>query len=493
LGDYVFRFSDDSGRSWSPRQVVPVRDFHCDRNNVYGGKVRFFWNVGKPCVRTNGEVIIPLHKVGAMGTGFFAQSEGAFIASRNLLSEPDALKIDFETLPEGEHGLRTPPGGGRVAEEQSLVELSDGSLYCVYRSLDGWPVCTYSRDGGRSWEPPKYKCYTPGGTRIKNPRAANFVWKVSNNRYLYWFHNHGGAAIQRLAESSSLTNGLSTSHGRTPYDDRNPAWLCAGREVDGPTGKCLVWSQPEILLYDDDPQVRISYPDLIEQDGRFWVTETNKCSARVHEIESGFLTNLFARLNGVPLPDPAKPVITGSRPANQRWHLALKTLPLFLERDYTSMTHGTKDTRTGVTIELEIEGCPDQGEILFDSLNSEGAGIQLRVSAQSSIEVVFGDGRTVNLWSSDPDSLDPLGPNLLSLIIDGGPKIVMFVVNGTLCDGGDTRQFGWGRFSNNLRDLNGAAEALISERVRAARIHDRALRIFECNTLVNDAATMLSA
>ena len=34
-----------------------------------------------------------------------------------------------------------PPGGGRVAEEQSAVSLSDGSLYCVYRTVDGWPSC----------------------------------------------------------------------------------------------------------------------------------------------------------------------------------------------------------------------------------------------------------------------------------------------------------------------------------------------------------------
>ena len=35
----------------------------------------------------------------------------------------------------------------RVAEEQSLVKLSDGSLYCVYRTIDGWPAGAYSRDG----------------------------------------------------------------------------------------------------------------------------------------------------------------------------------------------------------------------------------------------------------------------------------------------------------------------------------------------------------
>jgi hypothetical protein len=50
LGDYVFKYSDDGGLSWSgKRYTIPVREFACDRENVYGGKIRFFWNVGRPC------------------------------------------------------------------------------------------------------------------------------------------------------------------------------------------------------------------------------------------------------------------------------------------------------------------------------------------------------------------------------------------------------------------------------------------------------------
>lgn len=489
LGEYVFRFSDDGGLSWSPRHIIPVRSFHCDRTNVYGGKVRFFWNVGRPCIRQCGQVIIPLHKVGAMGSGFFAQSEGAFISSDNILTERDPLKIVFETLPDGEHGLRTPPGGGRVAEEQSIVELSDGSLYCVYRTVDGWPVCTYSRDGGRSWEPPQYKTYVAGGKRLKNPRAANFVWKISGNRYLYWFHNHGGAVVRSFDGHSSLPNGLSPVNGRTPYDDRNPAWLCAGREIDGPKGKLLEWSQPEILLYDDDPKVRISYPDLIEENGSLWITETDKRSARIHEIEPNLIQSIFARLEGAIPPAPPLPLISGSRPGSERWHLALPSLPLFTERDYSTMTHGTKDMRSGCAVELEVEGCPSEGEVLFDSLSGEGAGIQLRISQDNSVEALFGDGCTTNAWRSDPQILDPLERNHVSLILDGGPKIVMFVVNGVLCDGGDERQFGWGRFSPNLRQVDGAAEATISSRVAAVRIYSRALRISECNSPTGSGAS----
>lgn len=484
LGDYVFRYSDDGGGTWSAkRHIVPVREFACDRNNVYAGKVRFFWNVGKPCVRANGEVVLVLHKVGAMGEGFFAQSEGAFLASPNILTEPDPTKIVFETLPDGDHGLRTPPGGGRVAEEQSLVELSDGSLYCVYRSVDGWPVCSFSRDGGHTWAPPEYKTFTPGGRRMKNPRAANFVWKLSGDRYLYWFHNHGGAFIRALGGHASLPNGLSSVGGRSPYDDRNPAWLCAGREIDGPEGKLLEWSQPESFLYDNDPMVRMSYPDLIEQDGRIWITETNKSDTRIHEVHPQFLETIFAGLR-------ERPITTAAGSELPLGDAGVKSvpfpvLPKFLDRDCESMTLGSKDLRTGFSLSLTVEGCPDAGEILLDTRNQEGAGLIVTMARDNVLEFRMSDGRTVAVWESDADKLHADAENRIAIIVDGGPKLIIFVINGELNDGGEERQFGWGRFSPNLWDVNGAKEAMVHRALAQCEIFQRTL-------LVNEAVSLMT-
>ena len=44
--------------------------------------------------------------------------------------------------------------------------------------------------------------------------------------------------------------------------------------------------------------VRFSYPDLIEQQGRYFVTETEKNLARVHEIPADFLETMWARVRG---------------------------------------------------------------------------------------------------------------------------------------------------------------------------------------------------
>jgi hypothetical protein len=129
LGDYVFRFSDDDGKTWSDRRYpVPVREFACDKHNVYGGKVRFFWNVGRP-----------------------------------------------------------------------LLVAGD--------------------------------------------------------------------------------------------DARRPKWA-AGREIDTGEGKAVAWSEPEILLYDDDPFARMSYPDMIRHGENWHFTETNKAEGRFQHGCLGAWTNV---------------------------------------------------------------------------------------------------------------------------------------------------------------------------------------------------------
>jgi len=487
LGEYVFRFTDDHGRTWSPRRyTVPVRKFACDRENVYGGEVRFFWNVGRPLNLGDHGALLVLHKVGAMGEGFFAQSEGCFLFSDNILSEADPEKIRFETRPDGDVGLRTPPGGGRVAEEHSIARLSDGSIFCVYRTVDGWPACAYSRDEGRTWTDPAYMAYTPGGTRrVKNPRAANFVWNCGKGKFLYWFHNHGGGFIRELGGHSSRVNGLAENNGETPYDDRNPAWLLGGREVATPDGLRLAWSQPEIALYDDDPLVRISYPDLVEEQGRFWITETQKQWARTHELDAGMLVGLFGQVEGVSgagcrvsEKDPLLelPLAGLAMPAEA----AMPALPAFMAREWGSFANGRRDLRQGFSIELSAElPTLNAGQVLLDSRTPYGKGIALQTTVRGTVELVLNDGRSESRWDCDPGLLRTGGRLSITVIVDGGPRVILFVIDGQLCDGGDFRQFGWGRFSPHLHNVTGAARLRLGPALRTLRLHGRALRVNE--------------
>ena len=77
------------------------------------------------------------------------------------------------------------------------------------------------------------------------------------------------------------------------------------------------------------------------------------------------------------------------------------------------------------------------------------------------------------------DTTEVTNFDLLAAIVDGGPKIITFVVDGVLCDGGDERQFGWGCYSPTLRTPNGAATARLAPALRALRIYGCALRTSE--------------
>ncbi len=481
LGHYVFKYTDDHGRTWSAqRYEVPVREFACDRNNVYGGKLRFFWNVGRPLILGDAAILV-LHKVGAMGNGFFAQSEGAFLQSRNILTERDPAKITFATLPDGDVGLRTPAGGGRVAEEQSLTALSDGSLYCVYRTVDGWPANAYSRDGGHTWTPPAYMAHAPGGQRVKHPRAANFVWRCGNGKFLYWFHNHGGPFIARMQADPSGATG-------NPYNDRNPAWLMAGVERDTPQGRIIVWSQPEIVLYDDDPFIRMSYPDLVEEGGRFYITETQKNLGRVHEVPASLVDGLFHQFearavarDGLVLNLPAN---RAEAPADtdQRLPAAvpMPKLPEFHGRDARRADYGGADLRAGFSLDLWFKlDSAAAGQALLDNRDDQGRGLLLVTTTGGAVRLTLNDGRSESSWESDAGAVRAGQVQHLVATVDGGPKIITFVVDGVLGDGGDQRQFGWGRFSPHLRAPNGAAKVKIGAMVRSLRIYRRALRTSE--------------
>ena len=467
-GYYVFKYSDDHGRSWSQkRYAIPVREFEIDRENAYGGKIQFFWNVGKAFAH-DGAGFVPLHKVGGFGEGFFTSNEGVLLRSDNILSEDDPEKIRWETLPDGDIGLRTPPGGGPIAAEQSFALLSDESFYCVYRTIDGHPVFTYSRDGGHTWDTPRYKQYA-NGRLMKHPRAANFAWRCENGKFLYWFHNHGGRFIREDPDRRT-----------TAFNDRNPVWLCGGIETDSPEGRIIKWSQPEIILYDDDEYIRMSYPDLVEEDGGYFFTETQKDEARVHEIDPALLKSLWdqdenssAAVEGIILDLPGK---GNSVPAEA----AMPALPEFTIRSARRTDYGTEDLRAGFSIDVWVQfRTMEAGQIILDNRTGNGRGFALQTTDRGTVEIVLNDGRRECRWDCDPDMLRENTLHHIAVIVDGGPKIITFVVDGILCDGGDFRQFGWGRFSPDFRGANGDEHLRIGPNlkggVKKLRIYNRYL------------------
>jgi hypothetical protein len=255
----------------------------------------------------------------------------------------------------------------------------------------------------------------------------------------------------------------------------------AGTERETANGKVIEWSQPEILLYDDDTFIRMSYPDLVEEGGKFFITETQKNVGRVHEVPAALLDGLFGQAEartvarqGLALTLPAKAGQAMPREAT------MPKLPEFHMRDTKRADYGGADLRTGFSLDLWIEvDSATAGRILLDNRDAQGRGLVLATAARGAVRLTLNDGRTESAWESDAGTVRAGKVQHLVATVDGGPKIITFVVDGVLQDGGDARQFGWGRFSPHLRSANGAAKVKIDSAVRSLHVYGRALRTSE--------------
>lgn len=449
LGYMVYKYTDDHGRSWSEeRYTIPIRTFDIDRRNRHRGEVQYLWGVGKPIVH-QGAVYMGFAKVGAFGAGWMAKSEGAFLKSDNILTERDPARVRWETLPDGDVGLRAPLGP--VGDEHNPVGMNDGSLYCTFRTIEGHNAHAYSRDGGHTWTKPGHAVYKPGGRKIKHPRAANFVKKFANGKYLLWFHNQGRSFIG--------------SHPWDAYELRNPAWVSGGVEKEG----YIHWSQPEVLLYDDDPAVRISYPDFIEDGGQYYVTETQKEIARVHPIDEALLEGLWSQ---------------GEVRRVDREGLLLELEEAACRPGTAAALSAYGKLSAGESFSLDVWLTLDSlapGQLIADAAEGPARGWRLLTADGGALRLELGDGQSGALWESDRDVLRAGERHHIAVIVDGGPKLMLFVVDGVLSDGGEDRQFGWGRFSPLLRSVGSRGSLNVAPALRGnvhrVRLYGRALTV----------------
>ncbi len=463
LGDMMFKYSDDHGKTWSrERYKVPIRRFKIDRENPYQGKLMFWWGVGKP-ITQRGKMYLGFSKIAGfdLTRGFMTRDEGAFICSDNILTEKDPERLNWQTLPEGDIGLRAAKGD--IADEHNLVPLDDGSLFCVFRTVNGYAAQAYSRDGGRTWIPPANMKYKPGGRDVKNPRANNCVKKFSNGKYLYWYHNNS------LGEYSFSAKKLG--------NNRNPGWICGGVEKDG----YIHWSEPEILLYALDATEAISYPDFIEDGGEYYITETQKTIARLHKIDNELLEGLW---NQHMIRSKATKGLVLELSDCKDKNVSMPGLPsLDLREIHRRPAPPHKDCRGGFTIEMWVQFDKLQAnQVLFDSRNKAGRGILITTTDLETVEIRMDDSRCKFAWDCDQGLLSKNKLHHIVFIVDGGPKVVSIVVDGMLCDGGKYRDFGWGRFYE-LRDVNGSDRLRIAPslkgEMKTIRIYDRYLRTSE--------------
>ena len=458
MGKMMMKYSDDGGYTWSVNRFeVPIRNFEIDDNNIYKGEVQFFWSVAVPIIHDNA-VYLPLAKVGNFGEGFMESGSGAILKSSNILSEKDPEKITWETLPEGNKGLLPPEG--MVADEHNIVSLSDGSLYCVYRTNMGHNVQTYSSDNGRTWTVPEWATYTPGGKKMKQPRCFNKVYKFKNGKYILFFHNNGAR-----------------HYANHPLGNRNPTWLSGGIEKNGK----IYWSQPEVFLYDKNYNNGISYPDWIEDKGEYYFTETQKTIARIHKIPKDYLEMLWNQAEN-------KDFITNGLA------LELKGDECKSGSTFKFPALGKLYTGNGFSLEFKLTaGKIKHDQVLLDTRRVKtegygttakfaGNGMLITILKSGALQILLEDGRSPLLWSSGPGTIKSGTNHHIIINVDAQAKILTFLIDGDLWDGGD-RPFGYARFNPFMYDVNGEETVSFSLEfkgiVELFRVYSRCLSISE--------------
>ena len=137
---------------------------------------------------------------------------------------------------------------------------------------------------------------------------------------------------------------------------------------------------------------RISYPDFIEDQGRIFVTETQKSVARVHEIDPRLLDAVWTQheraevaREGMAAERQGEPSIEPGRAGS---------MPRFRGLD-----------QAGAGFSLEFWARFDEltpGQVVFDSRDEAGKGLLVRSTNRSTLELVLSDGKTTASWDSDP-------------------------------------------------------------------------------------------
>ena len=405
-GWYCYRYSDDKGKTWSKRFRLKMRKTACDRNNDFKGEVQMFWGIGKPVSKDN-NVWFSFTKLGKY---FLEKSEGWIYYSDNILTERDVSKINWQLLPEGDIGIKSPELGS-VQEEFNFQPMNiENGLYCIYRTTLGQPAHSYSYDNGKTWSEPELLNYA-NGMPLRNPRACPRLWKCKNGKYLLWYHNNGG----------------------NDFSHRNPAWVSGGIEKNGK----IYWSQPEILIHGPDRSYttgRFSYPDLVEEEGKYWISTTQKTTATIHEVPAEFFEMLWGQFN--------EPKTTSSRP-----YKSVEILSI------------TKDLRLSEPIEMNSNGFAMdfwlkidafRDTLLFEGALSAETKMNLHLMRNGLLQFVIKNKLGTMRLTSDAHRFEKGKTHHVAIILDSNAKICYMLIDGNICDGGGSKTFGFSWLGDEL-------------------------------------------
>lgn len=415
LGWMCYKYSDDNGLTWSKRYRIPLRETAVDLTNDWQGAVQMFWTICKPIHSSIGLLysFTKIHKY-SDATG----EEGWVMNCPNIDQERNPANLQWQLLPGSDVGIKN--SIYTHEEEFNLVQLDNNNLYCISRTDAGVITFSVSNDLGNSWSTPavlKYAMGTANDRNFKNPRACPRIFKCQNHKYLLWFHNNS----------------------TTSFSYRNIVWVSGGTEVNG----TIRWSEPEVILYSNNAAEGMSYPDLVEDNGNYYFTETQKSVARIHQIPTRLLNDIWqqgykkqAITNGL-RQSVAGDILPGTR---------IKANPQL----FTSLKPNDGFT---ITFNIKLSTNAINGNIFTNVSPDANKGVKIYYSANNTVTLSLNDSTRNLSIVTDKNSITPNVWHTVSFVVDQGPKLITAMVDGKLCDGGADNNFGWVQFTQ-LNDVN---------------------------------------
>jgi hypothetical protein len=134
----------------------------------------------------------------------------------------------------------------------------------------------------------------------------------------------------------------------------------------------------------------------------------------------------------------------------------------------------------GFTLEARLQFSDlAPGQIIVDSRDAGGRGYVLTTTDQEPLRIEICDGWQSAFWNCDRGLLGTNAWHHVVVGVDGFAKVIWYVIDGALCDGGTERQFGFGRFNPTFKDVGGGRTLQVAPRLhgelKRLHIYDRAL------------------
>jgi len=431
VGYPYFRYSDDNGKTWSKRHKIPTRRTEID--NPEGPLAGWFYGIGPVII--GDQVWFSVNKTQPF---YSSRWETWFYVSPNLHTESDPAKFIWKNKPEGEVGV-VPNRGLPYWVEASLVQLQDPNhMYCVARNrYAGYLGQSFSIDGGNTWQnPPSAAQYWDGSGVLHNPKAGPMLKQLSDGTYFLTFYNDRARADDVV-------------HWSKLYD-RSPLWCAVGWR----DGNVLKFSQPEILLYNDQDvtasaegnRSSVYAPFLFEADGKvFTVYSNKKTDVQIAQIPWPLINGLKNQRKANTIKQENLLLSLGT---NQ---LKSKEIVAFTENHFKPL-----DKAGSFSVEFRVRfRDAEANQTLLDTRNNKGQGLWIGLTKERKIRIELVDRYFEHQFAQSAENLITAGKlHHVIVTVDGASDTIIILIDGVIS--GDNPRKNFKEMGHVLTDINGS-------------------------------------